>query len=236
MMKAERELYVDEAERQQLTRRLLVAQEQERRRIALEMHDDFGQHLSALTLKLSALRRTRDSISDFDEELAQVEALARQLDTELDRLVSRLRPPVLDEHGVIAALETYVKRWSEEFGVQAELHANGLYIGRLGGEVDVAVYRIVQEALQNIAKHAHARSVAVLIDRHADHLSVIVEDDGTGFDVEHPLRPSRRFGLIGMHDRAMQLGGTFDIESLPGRGTTVAVRLPLEKTTQADRG
>jgi signal transduction histidine kinase len=163
MMKAERELYADEAERQQLSRRLLVAQEQE---------------------------------------------------------------PALDDHGVIPALEDYLKRWSEQFGVQAELHANGFDTHRLGGEVDIAVYRIVQEALQNIAKHARARSVAVLLDRHTEHLSLIVEDDGDGFDVD---------GLIGMHDRAMQLGGTFDIESLPGRGTTVAVRLPLASSRETDR-
>jgi PAS domain S-box-containing protein len=216
---------VEEAARQELRRQLIAAQEDERRRIALEMHDHFGQQLSALVLKMSELRRDLGRRVGFARELESLERIARQLDRDLEQIVGRLRPTALDDLGLVAALTEYVTQWSELFHVAAELHTNGTKADRLGSELETALYRITQEALNNVAKHARAKHVSVLIDQRDDRVSVIVEDDGVGFD---PERPSARFGLAGMRDRARLLGGLVDIESRSGRGTTVVARIPLK--------
>jgi PAS domain S-box-containing protein len=216
----------EELARQELLRRLIVAQEDEQRRIALEMHDQFGQQLSALVLKLSALTRDRGRRTNLGEQLASLEGITRQLDTDLDLIVSRLRPPALDDLGLVAALTNYVKRWSAHFDVHAELHATGIERGRLTDEIDTALYRIAQEALNNVAKHAQAANVAILLDGRPNRVSLIVEDDGIGVDVES-VGPRHRFGVVGMRERAKLLGGTLDIESHSGKGTTVVARIPV---------
>jgi two-component system sensor histidine kinase UhpB len=217
----------DELDRQELARRLVDAQESERRRIAIEMHDQFGQQLSALALKLAALRHPRDGRTILTEQLAPLEAIAKRLDADVDQLVWRLRPPSLDDLGLVAALESYVNRWAAEFGLHAEVHANRIDYGDLTSEIATALYRIAQEALNNVAKHGQARSAAVLLDRSAARVSLIVEDDGKGFDVARQLRSGERFGVTGMRERTLLLGGDFDIESTPGKGTTIVVRIPL---------
>jgi PAS domain S-box-containing protein len=222
----------EELARQELGRRLVVAQEDERRRIALEMHDEFGQQLSALALQLSALKRERGIRTNLGDQIASLEAIARQLDTDLEVIISRLRPPALDDLGLVAALTNYVKRWSEHFGVYAQLHTSDIEPDRLRDEIDIALYRITQEALNNVAKHARARTVTVLLDGRADRISLIVEDDGVGFDAERSDDTLQRFGLIGMRERCGLLGGTLDIESLPGNGTTVVARIP-QRTQKA---
>jgi PAS domain S-box-containing protein len=219
-------LSVDE-ERAGLLRQIVQAQEDERRRIALEMHDQFGQQLSAVMLKLSALRRERGRRRVLGEQLASLEAMTRQLDTDLELIVSRLRPPALDDLGLVAALTNYMKRWSQHFEIQAEIHASGVQPGRLSSEIDTALYRVMQEALNNVAKHARATHVAILLDWRPDRVSLIVEDDGVGFDVQRQAGPRQRFGVIGMRERATLVGGTLDIESQPGKGTTVVARIPL---------
>jgi len=216
----------DEAERLKLIRRLMDVEESERRRVARELHDQFGQQLSALTLELATLRRGRGRRRQFSDELAPLESIAKQLGADLDLLVSRLRPPALDDLGLLPALEQYIRRWSEEVGVHAELHAKGLEAGGLSSDTETALYRIVQEALNNVVKHSQANNVAILLDQTADRVSLIIEDDGVGFNAEQRF-PSHRFGVTGMRERTALLSGTFDIESSPGRGTTVAVRIPL---------
>ena len=213
-------------ERTRLLRRIVDAQEDERRRIALEMHDQFGQQLSALGLKLSALKRECGRRTNLGEQLTSLEAVIRQLDTDLELIVSRLRPPALDDLGLVAALANYVKRWSEHFDIHANLHTSGIERSRSTDEIDTALYRIIQEALNNVAKHAQAENVAILLHGRPDLVSLIVEDDGIGFDIE--LVGSRqRFGIVGMHERARLLGGSVDIESVSGKGTTVVARIPV---------
>ncbi len=213
--------------RAELLRRLVGAQEDERRRIAIEMHDQFGQQLSALVLQLAGLRREQGQRTNLGQQLASLEEITRRLDTDLELIVWRLRPPSLDDLGLIAALAHYVERWSEHFGVRAELQSSGMEAGGVIEEIDTALYRIAQEALNNVAKHAQAKSVAVHLDRRADRVSLIVEDDGIGFQAEQRMGARQRFGLVGMRERATLLGGTLDIESRPGNGTTVAVRIPI---------
>jgi len=224
-----------DAERARLLRQIVEAQEEERRRIALEMHDQFGQQLSALALKLSALRHERGRRHVLGEQLAELETMTRQLDTDLEQIISRLRPPALDDLGLVAALTNYVRHWSQHFGINANLHASGLEPGRLTNEIDTALYRITQEALINVAKHARAENVVVLLDERSGRVSLIVEDDGLGFDIKQPIGRRSRFGLVGMRERVSLLGGTLDIESHPGRGTTVVARIPVPAAAEGVR-
>jgi PAS domain S-box-containing protein len=217
----------DEAERRDLQRRLAMSQEDERRRIARDLHDQFGQQLSALALRLAELKRDVGRRSALAEQLAALEALTRQLDHELEQIIWRLRPTALDDLGLVAALENYVTQWAAMSGVECALHAKGVEMGGMTSEIETALYRIGQEALNNVAKHAQARTATVLLDRSAGRVSLIVEDDGIGFDVAEPLDVRHRFGVTGMRERALLLGGEFDIESTSGKGTTVVARIPL---------
>jgi signal transduction histidine kinase len=196
------------------------------------MHDEFGQQLSALAMKLSALKRDCDRRTNLRAELGALETMTRQLDMDLELVVSRLRPPDLDELGLTTAFAHYVKRWSDTTGVRAEWHATGVRSGHLTGEMEIALYRIAQEALNNVAKHAHASNVSVLFDVRSDRASLIIEDDGAGFDVEYLTGVRQKFGLDGMRERAALAGGTLDLESVPGNGTTVVARIPFPASPQ----
>jgi signal transduction histidine kinase len=217
----------EEAARDELRRRLIGAQEDERRRIALEMHDQFGQQLSALVLKLSELKREVDRRASFAKQVESLERIAKQLDRDLEHIVGRLRPTALDDLGLVAAVGQYSKHWSEHYHIPVEVHTHGMDPSRLTNELGTAVYRIVQESLNNVAKHAQATRVSILLDQRSERISVIIEDDGVGFAAEQPDVTRQRFGLIGMRERATLLGGMLDIESHSGTGTTVVARIPL---------
>ncbi len=215
-----------ERERGQLLRRLVLAQEDERRRIAREMHDQFGQQLTVLKLKLDALKEDCGEQTHLCEQVEILQAVAMQLDADVDYLVWEMRPTVLDDLGLEAALSSYVQNWSQDFGITVQLHAEGRNEERLTPEVETALYRIAQEALNNIVKHAQATHVAVVLERRADQVSLIIEDDGIGFDLQQVLSADGRgLGLLGMRERAMLVGGTTEIESQPNEGATVVVRI-----------
>jgi PAS domain S-box-containing protein len=215
-----------EEERAQLLRRLMAAQEDERRRIAREMHDQFGQEVSALTLKLAALKGAHGRQSELGEQLGALEAIARQLDQDLDFLIWEMRPTALDDLGLVIALSNYVENWSKHFAVNAELHASGMEKHRLTCEVETVLYRLTQEALTNIAKHARAANVHILLEHRLDHISLIIEDDGVGFDAEKIFDTGHTgLGLIGMRERAALVDGKLEIESHPGGGTTIVIRV-----------
>ena len=217
-----------ERERGQLLRRLGIAQEEERRRIAREMHDQFGQMLTTLLLKLSLLKTEWAAQPELFAQLEALERLARQLDADIDFLVWQLRPTALDDLGLQLALTNYVQNWSKHFAIPCEMHTHGLDQQRLSAETETALYRIAQEALHNVVKHAEASSVDLLLERRADAISLIIEDDGKGFDAEAQSDVSERgVGLAGMRERATLLGGTVEIESQVGKGTTVIVQIPL---------
>ena len=215
-----------ERARTELLTRLVFAQEDERRRIAREMHDQFGEQLTALAHRIAALK---EACRDMPEARAQVEALetvARQLDQGVDHLVWELRPTALDDLGLRAALANYVQDWSERVNVSAELHTSGLLDNRLPSEAETALYRIAQEALNNVAKHARASSVEIILERRADHVLLIIEDNGIGFEPMQSSATRQGFGLLGMQERAALVGATLEIESA-GKGTTILVRMPL---------
>lgn len=153
--------------------------------------------------------------------------IARRIDREVDQLVWELRPTALDDLGLRAALANYVQDWSRRVNIPAELHTSGLLDERLASEAETTLYRIAQEALTNIAKHSKARRVDVLLERRADSVLLIVEDDGVGFNVDQDNASGQGFGLIGMQERAALVGARVEIESTTGKGTTVFLRMAI---------
>src|SRR5688572_17100699 len=206
-----------------------MAQEEERRRIARDLHDDLGQRLTALRLILEGIARER---RETTEGVTKALEMLAGIDQGVDFIAWELRPAALDELGLTRVLETYVQEWSRHAGVRASFHATGRDMPQFAPEVEASIYRIAQEALNNVAKHARARSVNVLLE-HAGHiLTLIVEDDGVGF---HSVPSSETtIGLAGMRERAAALGGALEIEPTPGGGTTVLVRVPSAATPAPD--
>ena len=207
---------------QELLHRLSQSQEEERRRIARELHDSLGQYLTALKLVLSALA---PAIADarMRELVQHLGALTTEVDRELDDIVAALRPVVLDELGLAGALPGIVADWSRQSGIAAEALLVQVGDERFDDQSESTLYRVTQESLTNIVKHANARNVAVTLTRRQDELQLTVEDDGVGFDVG---QSGGGWGLRGMAERARSVGGLLQVESTPHVGTTVLVRLP----------
>lgn len=224
-----------EKERRELQRRLVNAQEAERRRIARELHDQLGQQVSALTFKLAMLRRDARLAAEMREEIERLEKIAAETDSQLDFLVWKLRPTALDDLGLGPALADYVSEWSKHFGIEARIQSVGFTGRRLDAEVETVLYRIAQEALNNVAKHAHAKLVTVGLERTAKAVSLVIRDDGEGFELIQPRKSETRgLGLVSMRERAELVGGEVAVHSEPGKGTSVAVLVPLS-TGRANR-
>ena len=220
-----------EREREALRRQLAAAEEAERRRLARELHDQLGQHLTAFTLGIDEARRLAGPDNPAQPRLAQLASLAQLMTRDARFLAWELRPPELDDVGLASALETYVDQWRSRFAIDVDFAVTGISGTEVPHEVATAVYRIAQEALTNVAKHAHARHVGVILDLPDGEVRLVVEDDGVGFDLESTrrrARAERRLGLAGMLERASLAGGACYVESTPGKGTTVYVRIPLD--------
>lgn len=214
---------------QKLSRRLLAVQEQERRRLARELHDEIGQLLTGLSFRLDAAAKA--SAADIPERLAEARSLVRELTAQVRELSQCLRPSLLDDLGLGPALDWLVCRFSTQTGLCVELNTGRL--GRYPAEVETAAYRIVQEALTNAARHAAAENVVVRLSGDAAGLAVEIVDNGCGFDPAAP--PAGTGGLSGMRERAELLGGSFAIDSTPGVGTRVTARLPGDRTPSSPR-
>jgi signal transduction histidine kinase len=215
-----------EAARLELLRRLVTAQEEERRRISRELHDQTGQHLTALLLGLKTLNNSAGNGS-LHQGLKQMQQLTERLVDEAHHLAWELRPVALDDLGLETAISNYVEKWSERNSIAVDFHS-GLNKLRLPAQVETAVFRIVQEALTNVLKHAHANRVSVMLEYRFDELLVIVEDNGRGFRPELSLTVNKQggLGLIGIHERVALVGGKLNIESEPGSGATLVIRIP----------
>jgi two-component system, NarL family, sensor histidine kinase UhpB len=213
-----------ERARTELLAKLVFAQEDERRRIAREMHDQFGEQLTALALSIGALKQACADQPALSAKVDAIDRVAKQLDRDVDQLVWQLRPTALDDLGLRAALSNYIQDWSRRSNIPAQLHTSGLLDDRLAPDVESALYRIAQEALTNVAKHARAGNVEVILERRPDHVLLIVEDDGVGFEGS-AAETGQGFGLMGMHERATLVGASLQIESAPGQGTTILVRM-----------
>ncbi|AEB11109.1 histidine kinase [Marinithermus hydrothermalis DSM 14884] len=208
-----------EAQRARLFKALLNAQEEERTRISRDLHDQVGQALTGIILGLEA------ALADPNPaRLEGLKELAGMTLADVRRIALDLRPSVLDELGLEAALKRYTREVGERYGLEVELVAR-LPL-RLPPEMETVLYRVAQEALTNVVRHARAQRVSVVLTAHRDAVQLVVEDDGVGFD---PRRvASTRLGLAGMRERVELLGGQFRLESAPGAGTTVYARLPLK--------
>jgi signal transduction histidine kinase len=199
-----------------LSRRLLDAQEAERRAIARELHDDFGAMLSALKLNLQNEKRGADAVA---ENLALVDQAIQQVRD----LASDLRPSILDDLGLAAAVNWYADREARRAGLDLRLDTESID-GKLPATVETACFRIVQEALTNVVRHSGAKSIQVQLHARADAVRVCVRDDGKGFDVDTVRRATaagRSHGLLNMQERAELAGGRLEIDSGPGLGTTI---------------
>jgi signal transduction histidine kinase len=218
--KAEREVA-------ELLRKVISTQETERRHLARELHDHLGQQLVALRLNLETIKGQAWGREQLRGEVEHLEAIVRQLDSDVDYLAWGLRPASLDRLGLAAALEQFVREWSEHARVVAQFHTSGLCGVEFSPEVGINVYRVAQEALNNVQKHAAACNVSVLLERRDGHALLIVEDDGRGFDHDAAAESGGGMGLVNMRERASLIGGTLEIETSPGRGTTLYVRVPV---------
>lgn len=210
--------------------RLVTVQEHERNRIARNLHDQLGQQLTALRLTISALRDPDCSSEDFQSRLESLDTIAARIDHDLDFAAWELRPVALDEIGLNAALTAFVTEWSSTHNVAAEFHDSTIESPRLTPEIEAQLYRIVQEALNNVSKHAGATRASVLLERRGDEALLTIEDDGVGFDAERVNDPRRRpngLGLSTMQERAALVGGAVQFESGCGKGTTLFVRIPV---------
>lgn len=211
-----------------LSRRLVEVQETERRHIARELHDEAGQALTSLMVGLRLLEREADSPSAVLVRAAELKRMTDSVLENLHRLAMDLRPASLDHVGLVAALSQYVERFGRQHSqtLIAQFKAVGFEEGeRLTSAVETTLYRIVQEALTNVAKHAQASHLDVLMKRRNDRVVIVVEDDGVGFDFAATLQ-QHHLGLLGMQERAEMLGGCMTVESSPGAGTTLYVEVP----------
>jgi signal transduction histidine kinase len=218
-------LAVDLSERiaQDALRRVVEAQELERRRLARELHDETGQALTSILLGLKGLEeRTGDEASrEAAQELRELVVSTLQ---DVRRLAVELRPTALDDFGLVAALERLADSFAEQTGISVDFQT-ALADERLPAEAETALYRIVQESLTNVVKHAKARRVSILLARREGSVKAVVEDDGRGFDPAE--LGDDGFGLVGMRERLALLGGRLEVESGPEAGTTIAAEVPV---------
>lgn len=223
------ELKQKEELRLKLLEKVINAQEDERKRIARELHDETSQSLTSLLLGLSILSDKKTE-SERNEQIRQLRGLVQETLQAVHELAWQLRPSVLDKYGLSKALERYLDDYREKYSIDVDLCILGLEGQRLQSEIEISVYRMIQEALTNVARYAKASNVSVIVNRKPGMLSVIIEDDGIGFDAERVLArdPSKyNLGIRGMQERAVLLNGALKIESGEGTGTTVFVHLPL---------
>lgn len=221
------------AEVQALFRRLVSAQEEERRRIARDIHDQLGQQMTALRMHLASLAGRSATVEGLADVVRRAARLAEELDESIDFLTWQLRPATLDHLGLSAAVGHLVSGWSERFGIPADYQSFGADDLRLSPEAESNLYLLIQEALHNIVKHAHAAHASVVVGKQDSRLTIAIEDDGVGFDVPVGDRMTEgALGLISMRERATLVGGSFAIESARGRGTTILVNVPLQAQEQ----
>ncbi len=209
-----------DGEQRRSGRLVLRAQEEERKRVARDLHDEVNQALTAILLRLEAL--SQDSPPELAAELKGLKGLVNQAMEELLSLARQLRPSALDDHGLLPALDGQVRRFGNQTGIETVLHTNGAS-STLTDDQEIVLYRVVQEALSNAAQHSGARHVAVNLGAPEGTVTLRVDDDGCGFD---STAERSRLGLDGMAERAKLVGGELRISSTPGDGTSITLEIP----------
>jgi len=238
------------SDKELITRAVIAAGEEERRRISRELHDVTGQNLTALLLGLQALQAlllagdSGDSSARGAAQISRLQVIAQTIQREVHDLALQLRPTALDDLGLASALETHIDHWAALTAIEVDFHCTGLAGSRLPPPIEVTLYRVIQEALNNVAKHARAQRVSLIVERRSDHVLAIVEDDGRGFDAQRVRdssaettakgRATGGLGLLGMQERVGQVGGTLTIESSREEGTAIFVRIPFDHDATAN--
>jgi signal transduction histidine kinase len=220
-----------EEEITRLTRRVIDEHEEARRRIAIDLHDEFGQSISAIKIEIDMLRKEAgDRLKDQAERLEGIDALLEDNLSKIRSIVSELRPDLLDDFGLEKAFDLYLEEYSKRTGVSTSLDCTGIPVD-LSKNIELALFRIVQEALINVARHADATEVRLSLLCENRLLIMTINDNGQGFDVEKTLQADSvrsHFGILGMRERASMVRADLDVSSKPGEGTTIAVRVALE--------
>jgi PAS domain S-box-containing protein len=208
---------------------IVEAQESERHRIARGLHDQLGQQMTALRLKVDALARKFSQSDGLAGDLADVQGVAIGIDRDIGFLSWELKPTELEDLGLANALSSFVREWSSQYGIEAEFQSTLETDPVLSRQTETNLYRIAQEALNNVLRHADAKAVSVILQQQRSNLVLIVEDDGIGFEQDngHGLG----MGLAGMRERAALLNGELEVDSQPGEGTAVIVKIPYEANT-----
>ena len=216
-----------------LSRRMLSAQEEERKTISRELHDVIAQMLTGINVRLTALKtKTVSSTRDLQKKIEVTQRLVEKSVDIIHRFARDLRPAVLDDLGLIPAMRSYLKLFTEQTGIRCTFTAFA-EIEKIDNASRTVLYRIAQEALTNVSRHAKATLVKVSIRLHKDRVCMEIHDDGRGFQVEDAaaIQHSKRLGLLGMRERAEMVGGTFCVDSAPGKPTTVHVEIPKDKSS-----
>ncbi|MEW6182294.1 MAG: sensor histidine kinase [Bacillota bacterium] len=214
---------------QEMALRILEAQEEERRRVAREIHDGPAQSMANVVMRAEfCLRLLEKDPSKLQEELQALQVIVRDSLQDTRKIIFDLRPMALDDIGLPAALKKFVSNYKEQYGLPVEFHYYGPQ-KRLPAAVEVALFRIVQEGLNNIYKHADATNVQVKLEVTPDKVNLVVRDNGKGFNAQKILKDMRRkgYGLIGVKERVQLLKGEMNIDSSPGSGTTLVVRFDI---------
>jgi signal transduction histidine kinase len=208
-----------------LSQRLMKAQEEERLNLSRELHDESGQLLTALTVQLGLLDRSVDQPAVLRQRIDELKNTANTIQDNLHKLAVNLRPASLDHLGLVTTLRQYIAEFNRQYNLPVDFEAVGMDDIRLPIDLETALFRIVQESLTNVVLHSQATRVDVLLSLHNHHMVTIVEDNGIGF-LEGSSSLEDHLGLFGMRERIEMLGGTFMIESSPGKGTTVKAEVP----------
>ena len=214
-----------------LSHQLLAAQEAERKKISRELHDEIAQSLTGINLRLAELKQAAATTTkDLAKKITRLQRQVAQSVDAVHRFARELRCPVLDDLGLIPALHAVVKSVAKRTGLHIHLTAFAA-VEELDTDKRTVLYRVAQEALANVARHAHASRVSVSLQKLPAAVSLVITDDGQSFSVQQVLRAKRngRLGLVGMRERVEMVGGSFRVESAPGQGTTVRAEIPLAK-------
>jgi signal transduction histidine kinase len=210
-----------------LSRQVLSTQEEERKKISRELHDVIAQTLTGINLRLAALKQEGNTLG-LARSIARTQQLVQESVDIVHRFARKLRPAVLDDLGLIPALHTFMKQFRAETGMRVSLAADAA-VEELNGDKRTVLYRVAQEALTNVARHAQASQVDVKLGKLDGTVCIRISDDGKGFQTELTVRGKKdeRLGLLGMRERLETVGGKFTVTSAPGKGTTILAQVPL---------
>jgi signal transduction histidine kinase len=215
--------------RAQLLNKVVSAQEEERQRISRELHDETGQALTSLLVQLKILERNQDP-AEVRAQVENIRQLVARTLQEVRRLAADLRPAALDDLGLISALEGYIYNYAGKTGIRVDFEPHDVEQVRLPHDVEIILYRVIQESLTNIARHASASQVTVALQHEHGRICLEIQDNGCGFNVDEVFNGGNRgLGILGMQERIQLLGGSFELDSVPGKGTSITVELSVSE-------